>query len=122
MKRIARWLAGEMTRLGVDVRLNTLATASDVVAETPDVVVIATGGLPETGDFPGRELAATVWDVLLGAGALLRSTGGNETQTQTVVIKNVTVSMAQLITLLEIINESFDGGVPSGAVLPVVVN
>jgi hypothetical protein len=69
---IARWLAGEMARLGVDVRLNTLATASDVVAETPDVVVIATGGLPETGQFPGRDLAATVWDVLSGDVASLR--------------------------------------------------
>jgi len=75
---IARWLAGEMARLGVDVRLNTLATASDVVAETPDVVVIATGGLPETGQFPGRDLAATVWDVLSGDIASLREGGCRE--------------------------------------------
>jgi dimethylglycine catabolism A len=75
---IARWLAGEMTRLRVDVRLNTLAAASDVVAETPDVVIIATGGLPETGEFPGRELAATVWDVLSGDVASLRDGGCRE--------------------------------------------
>lgn len=64
---IARWLADEMTRLGVDVRLNRLAEAGDVLAGEPDVVVIATGGLPEVGHFAGREHAASIWDVLSGA-------------------------------------------------------
>jgi NADPH-dependent 2,4-dienoyl-CoA reductase/sulfur reductase-like enzyme len=73
---IARWLAGEMGRLGVDVRLNTLAQVSDVVAATPDAVIIATGGLPDTGQFPGQDLAATVWDVLSGDVAALRAGGG----------------------------------------------
>ena len=64
---IVRWLAGRVDRLGVEVRLNTLAEADDVMGEAPDVVVIATGGLPEAGHFTGRELAGTVWDVLSGA-------------------------------------------------------
>ena len=63
---IARWLAGEVERLAVRVHLNRLAEASDVVAIAPDVVVIATGGLPEVGHFAGRELATTIWDVLSG--------------------------------------------------------
>ncbi len=63
---IARWLAGEMERLGVTVHLNRLAEAADVIAETPDIVIIATGGLPETGHFAGSELATTIWDVLSG--------------------------------------------------------
>jgi dimethylglycine catabolism A len=37
------------------------------MSEAPDVVVIATGGLPEVGHFSGRDLADTVWDVLSGA-------------------------------------------------------
>jgi 2,4-dienoyl-CoA reductase-like NADH-dependent reductase (Old Yellow Enzyme family)/thioredoxin reductase len=63
---IARWLAQEMDRLGVDVRLNTLADREDVTQELPDVVIIATGGLPHVGDFAGSELANNVWEVLAG--------------------------------------------------------
>jgi hypothetical protein len=63
---IARWLADEMARLGVAVHLNHLAEAETLLALEPDVVVIATGGLPEVGHFAGRELATTVWDVLAG--------------------------------------------------------
>jgi 2,4-dienoyl-CoA reductase-like NADH-dependent reductase (Old Yellow Enzyme family) len=64
---IVRWLAARLDRLGVEVRLNTLAEAEDVLGEAPDAVVIATGGLPEVGHFAGRELADNVWDVLSGA-------------------------------------------------------
>ena len=61
---IARWLAGQMERLAVDVRLNRLAEAADILAEAPDVVIIATGGSPNPGHFEGSELATTTWDVL----------------------------------------------------------
>ena len=61
-----RWLGSELERLGVDVRLNRLAGAEDVLAEAPDVVVVATGGLPNVGHFPGSDLATTSWDVLAG--------------------------------------------------------
>ena len=57
-----------MDRLGVTVHLNRLAEAADVIAEAPDIVIIATGGLPEVGHFAGSELATTIWDVLSGAG------------------------------------------------------
>jgi dimethylglycine catabolism A len=61
-----RWLGEELERLGVKVRLNRLAEAMDVLAENPDVVVLATGGLPNVGHFAGSELATTSWDVLAG--------------------------------------------------------
>ncbi len=38
-----RFLAHELRRLGVDVRLNTEATADLVLAEKPDAVIVATG-------------------------------------------------------------------------------
>jgi 2,4-dienoyl-CoA reductase-like NADH-dependent reductase (Old Yellow Enzyme family) len=63
---IVDWLAGQLEKLGVDVRLNCLADAEQVLAEAPDVVVIATGGLPKVGHFEGSELATTVWDLLAG--------------------------------------------------------
>ena len=64
---IAGWLAGEIELLGVDVRLNSYAEAADVTALAPDVVIIATGGVPDTGFLDaGEELVGTVWDVLGG--------------------------------------------------------
>ena len=46
---IARWLEGQVRKLGVDLRLGTEATAETVLAEKPEVVVIATGGDPDVG-------------------------------------------------------------------------
>ena len=63
---IAHWLADRIERLGVDIRLNTPAEATDVTAEDPDVVIVATGGLPNVGYIDGEEHVATVWDVLSG--------------------------------------------------------
>lgn len=61
---IVDWRAGELERLGVDVRLNSYVGAEDLSAEKPDVVVIATGGVPDHGWLPGGELCHSVWDVL----------------------------------------------------------
>lgn len=66
IKGIYAWLAEEMERLGVDVRLNFYAEQEDVIAENPDVVIIATGGLPNIGSFEGNELACSTWDILSG--------------------------------------------------------
>jgi 2,4-dienoyl-CoA reductase-like NADH-dependent reductase (Old Yellow Enzyme family) len=64
---IAEWLAAEVAQLGVDCRFNTYAEAPDVLAENPDIVVIATGGLPNVGRLKfGAELATSPWDVLAG--------------------------------------------------------
>ena len=60
------WLDEELARLGVTVRLNLLAELQDVIAEAPDVVVIATGGVPNVGTFDGSEHVTTSWDVLAG--------------------------------------------------------
>jgi N-methyl-L-proline demethylase len=63
---IVDWRMAELERLGVELRLNTLAEPDDVLAERPDIVVVATGGLPDTEICPGWELATTSWDVLSG--------------------------------------------------------
>ena len=61
---IVRWLAGETETLGVDLRLGAYAEAADVRSENPDVVVVATGGLPNTEGVEGSEHVVSLWDVL----------------------------------------------------------
>jgi 2,4-dienoyl-CoA reductase-like NADH-dependent reductase (Old Yellow Enzyme family) len=64
---IIDWLASEAARLDVELRCNLLADARDVLAEQPDVVIVATGGVPDTSFLAaGGELAATSWDILSG--------------------------------------------------------
>ncbi len=65
---IADWRAGELERLGVDVRCGVFAEADDVLREQPDIVIIATGGLPDTDWLEGAEHCLTVWDVLTDTG------------------------------------------------------
>jgi len=66
---IIDWRAAELARLGVDVRLNTYAMVDDVLAEKPDAVIIATGGVPDAGWLDGWEHCTTVWDILSGDAA-----------------------------------------------------
>ena len=61
---IVDWRQAELERLGVDVRLNTFAEPDVVLAEKPDTVIVATGGIPDTSWIEGGELATTVWDAL----------------------------------------------------------
>ena len=63
---IVDWLAGEVVALGVDLRLGVYAEAADVMGEDPDVVIVATGGLPNTGHVEGAEHVVSLWDVLGG--------------------------------------------------------
>lgn len=60
------WRVSEITRLGVGLRLNTLAGVKEVTAERPDVVIIASGGLPDIDFLEGSELCTSSWDLLTG--------------------------------------------------------
>jgi 2,4-dienoyl-CoA reductase-like NADH-dependent reductase (Old Yellow Enzyme family) len=65
---IVDWRVEQCIALGVDFRFNTYAEAEDVLAERPDVVIVATGGLPDTSFLEdGEELVVTGWDILSGA-------------------------------------------------------
>lgn len=65
---IVDWRVAECERLGVRFHFNTWAEAGDVLAESPDCVVIATGGLPNLDLLSqGQDLATTSWDILSGA-------------------------------------------------------
>ena len=63
---IVDWRVGELERLGVDIRTNCYAETDAVLAEKPDLVIVATGGVPDTDWFEGAELCNSVWDVLSG--------------------------------------------------------
>ncbi|MFF3372268.1 FAD-dependent oxidoreductase [Streptomyces sp. NPDC002680] len=64
---IVNWLEAEARTLGVTVRLNTYADAADVRALNPDVVIVATGGLPATPALDaGEDLVVSTWDILGG--------------------------------------------------------
>jgi 2,4-dienoyl-CoA reductase-like NADH-dependent reductase (Old Yellow Enzyme family)/thioredoxin reductase len=67
MVGIVDWRLADCARLGVSFRFNTYAEAADVLAEDPDVVIVATGGLP-TRDIlaEGNDLLVTAWDILSG--------------------------------------------------------
>ena len=64
---IIDWRVAECERLGVDIRYNRYAEAADINAENPDIVLIATGGLPNTDILAsGAEHVVTTWDILSG--------------------------------------------------------
>lgn len=71
MAGIVRWLDMETQRVGVERRLGTEADASTLMDERPDVVILATGGVPNVEQVPGwgvaEGLAVSGWDILSGA-------------------------------------------------------
>lgn len=67
MMGIIDWRMAQCEKLGVDFRFNTWAEAETVLAETPDVAIIATGGIPDMQILPeGNDLAVSPWDIISG--------------------------------------------------------
>src|ERR1700754_3123266 len=65
---IVDWRLAECKLLDVDIRTNAYAEADQVLAENPDIVIVATGGLPNTEFLTeGAQLVTDAWDVLCGA-------------------------------------------------------
>ncbi len=64
---IVDWRIAQLERLGAELRYSTYATQDDVLAEAPDIVVVATGGVPNTDILAsGNELVASSWDIISG--------------------------------------------------------
>lgn len=67
MIQLIQWRFEECTRMGVAFHFNSLADAEMILADTPDVVIVATGGLPHTEVCEvGNALAVSTWDILSG--------------------------------------------------------
>lgn len=66
MRMVSEWLSSEIGHLGVTVHCNRLAEIEDVLAESPDLVIVATGGVPRPLAVENGALAAPVWDLFSG--------------------------------------------------------
>ncbi|EDQ35006.1 NADH:flavin oxidoreductase, Old Yellow Enzyme family [Hoeflea phototrophica DFL-43] len=64
---IIEWRMAQCAARDVEFRFNTWAEAEEVMAESPDVVIIATGGLPHTEVLEqGNDLVVSSWDLISG--------------------------------------------------------
>lgn len=64
---IIDWRMSQCEKHGANFHFNTWADADTVLAEAPDVVIVATGGLPHTDVLAsGNELVVSSWDLISG--------------------------------------------------------
>lgn len=64
---IVDWRMAQCERLGVRFAFNTYADASLISDEQPDIVIVATGGMPHTAVLrEGNEHVVSSWDILSG--------------------------------------------------------
>jgi NADPH-dependent 2,4-dienoyl-CoA reductase/sulfur reductase-like enzyme len=64
---IVDWRMQQLERLGVPLHFANYAEADTVLAEAPDVVFVATGGMPNTDVLEaGNNLVVSSWDILSG--------------------------------------------------------
>ena len=101
---IVDWRIEELERLGVDIRYDTYAESGDVLALDPDVVIVATGGIPQNPPLEaGDDLVVSSWDIIGGtvkpAGTVLvfDDSGGHQGMTATEMIAN-TGAWLELVT------------------------
>ena len=67
MTGIVDWRMSQCEKLGVVFHFNSWAEADTVLSQKPDVVIIATGGLPHTEVLSkGNELVVSAWDIISG--------------------------------------------------------
>lgn len=64
---IIDWRMAQCAAHDVAFHFNTFAEAGDVAALNPDVVIVATGGLPDTEVLEaGNDLVVSAWDIIAG--------------------------------------------------------
>ena len=85
---IIDWRMAQCAARGVAFHFNTWAEADDVIALSPDVVIVATGGMPDTAVLDtGNDLTVSAWDILSGdvkpgSNVLLYDDAGDHTALQ----------------------------------------
>jgi len=63
---VVDWRVSELQRLRVPVLCNRYTEIDDVLAHEADVVILATGGVPNLADLPGSAHCLSVFDALTG--------------------------------------------------------
>jgi len=67
MISIIDWRMAQCAARDVEFRFNSWAEVDDVTAEDPDIVIVATGGLPDTEILDsGNDLVVSAWDIISG--------------------------------------------------------
>ncbi|RXV61237.1 N-methylproline demethylase [Roseovarius sp. A46] len=67
MIQLIQWRLNECERMGVTFHFNSFADEAIVLAHDPDVIIVATGGLPHTEVLDeGDALVVSAWDILSG--------------------------------------------------------
>ncbi|MGO4338736.1 FAD-dependent oxidoreductase [Labrys sp. KB_33_2] len=67
MISIIEWRMSQCEKLGVTFHFDSWADADRIEAENPDVIVVATGGLPHTEVLSkGNDLVVSAWDIISG--------------------------------------------------------
>jgi N-methyl-L-proline demethylase len=65
MISIIEWRMSQCEALGVNFHFDTYADTGTVLAQQPDVVIIATGGMPDTEVLEtGNQLVESTWDII----------------------------------------------------------
>ena len=63
---VVDWRLNELTHLGVTIHYNCYAECDTVLNYNPDVVIVATGGTPDTSWINNESLITSAWDILSG--------------------------------------------------------
>jgi N-methyl-L-proline demethylase len=101
---IVDWRMAQCAAKGVEFHFNTWAEADDVMTLSPDVVIVATGGLPEKDVlFNGNDLTVSAWDILSGdakpgASILLYDDAGDHTAMQAAQLLAEAGSVVEVMT------------------------
>lgn len=104
MLGIIDWRMAQCAARGVRFRFETFADAADVIAEDPEVVIVATGGLPRIAMLEsGNELVVSSWDIISGsvapaADVLLFDDGGDHVGLQAAEIIAGTGARLEIMT------------------------
>ncbi|MCP4981772.1 MAG: FAD-dependent oxidoreductase [Gammaproteobacteria bacterium] len=104
MISIIDWRMAQCEKHGVEFRFNCFAETEDIVAENPDVVIIATGGLPHTEVLEqGNELVISSWDIISrgikpGANVLIYDDAGDHAALQAAEIISETGARVEIMT------------------------
>lgn len=106
IKNYVNWLARQVERLNVELRLGKEVSAKDVIAEKADAVILATGALPiDSGSFGGEGSAVTAWEVLEGkasTGETVVMVGGGQVGLETA---EYLATQGKKVTVLEALPE-----------------